>query len=122
MDLQGAARRGVPGPEAPADGDSQDGDPRVGPPLRLDGPGSGAVRQQARPVRGRGARRAMTDRDALLASIHATPDDDAPRLVFADWLDEHGEPERAEFIRLQVAQRREYETNGRTDVLEGLFV
>jgi uncharacterized protein (TIGR02996 family) len=64
----------------------------------------------------------MTDRDALLVAIHATPDDDAPRLVFADWLDEHGEPERAEFIRLQVAQRREYEANGRTDVLEDLFV
>jgi uncharacterized protein (TIGR02996 family) len=29
------------------------------------------------------------------------PDDDAPRLVYADWLDEHGEADRAEFIRLQ---------------------
>src|SRR5689334_18621005 len=27
--------------------------------------------------------------------------DDAPRLVYADWLDEHGDPERAEFIRVQ---------------------
>src|SRR5262249_23230049 len=26
----------------------------------------------------------------------------APRLVYADWLDEHGQPERAEFIRLQI--------------------
>ena len=31
----------------------------------------------------------MTERDALLAAIRATPDDDTPRLVFADWLDEH---------------------------------
>ena len=64
----------------------------------------------------------MTDRDALLAAIHAEPMDDAPRLVLADWLDENGEPERAEFIRLQVAQRREYEAHGRTDRLEDLFV
>lgn len=64
----------------------------------------------------------MTDRDALLAAIHAEPMDDAPRLVLADWLDENGEPERAEFIRLQVAQRREYEAHGRTDGLEDLFV
>jgi len=34
------------------------------------------------------------------AAIAADPDRDAPRLVFADWLDEHGEAERAEFIRL----------------------
>jgi len=64
----------------------------------------------------------VTDRDAFLTAIHGAPEDDAPRLVFADWLDEQGEPERAEFIRLQVAQRREYETNGRTHVLEDLFV
>src|SRR5262249_48056502 len=30
-------------------------------------------------------------------------DDDAPRLVYADWLDEHDDPERAEFIRVQIA-------------------
>jgi uncharacterized protein (TIGR02996 family) len=43
----------------------------------------------------------MSDRDALLAAILAQPDDDTPRLVYADWLDEHDEPERAEFIRIQ---------------------
>jgi uncharacterized protein (TIGR02996 family) len=30
------------------------------------------------------------------------PPDDTPRLVYADWLEENGEPERAEFIRVQV--------------------
>jgi uncharacterized protein (TIGR02996 family) len=43
---------------------------------------------------------------ALLAGIIDDPDDDR-RLVFADWLDERGGPERAEraeFIRLQVAE------------------
>jgi uncharacterized protein (TIGR02996 family) len=43
----------------------------------------------------------MSDRQALLRSVVAAPDDDAPRLVFADWLDENGAPERAEFIRVQ---------------------
>lgn len=49
----------------------------------------------------------MTDREALLAAILANREDDTPRLVFADCLDENGESERAEFIRLQVelAQR-----------------
>src|SRR3982750_4314118 len=44
----------------------------------------------------------MTDHDPLLAAIIADPDEDTPRLVFADWLDEHGEPERAEFIRVTI--------------------
>ena len=64
----------------------------------------------------------MTDGDALVAAIRAAPEDDAPRLVFADWLDEHGQGERAEFIRIQVAMRREHEAHGRTDRLERLFV
>lgn len=38
----------------------------------------------------------------LLAAVIAHPDDDVPRLVLADWLDEHGESERAEFIRVQI--------------------
>ncbi|MFO0825950.1 MAG: TIGR02996 domain-containing protein [Gemmataceae bacterium] len=45
----------------------------------------------------------MNEREALLRAVCENPDDDTPRLVFADWLDEHDEPERAEFIRLQVA-------------------
>jgi uncharacterized protein (TIGR02996 family) len=48
----------------------------------------------------------MTDRAAFLAAIAAAPADDLPRLVFADWLDEHGDPDRAEFIRLQCAAAR----------------
>jgi len=43
---------------------------------------------------------------ALLAAIVATPDDDLPRLVYADWLDEHDQPERAEFIRVQCEAAR----------------
>lgn len=43
----------------------------------------------------------MTSHD-LLAAILAAPNDDLPRLIAADWLDENGEPERAEFIRYQI--------------------
>ena len=43
------------------------------------------------------------ERQSLYAAICAGPRDDLPKLVFADWLDEHGDPERAEFIRLQCA-------------------
>ncbi len=39
---------------------------------------------------------------AFLAAIADRPDDDLPRLVYADWLDENGQPERAEFIRTQI--------------------
>lgn len=34
------------------------------------------------------------------------PDDDTPRLILADWLDEYGEPERAELIRVQCELAR----------------
>lgn len=44
----------------------------------------------------------MDQREAFLASIIENPDDDAPRLIFADWLDENGEAERAEFVRIQI--------------------
>jgi uncharacterized protein (TIGR02996 family) len=43
--------------------------------------------------------------DAFLRTIVANPDDDAPRLVYADWLDEtedRANADRAEFIRLQI--------------------
>jgi uncharacterized protein (TIGR02996 family) len=44
----------------------------------------------------------MPDAKSFVAAIAAAPADDLPRLVFADWLDEHGEPDRAEFIRTQI--------------------
>jgi uncharacterized protein (TIGR02996 family) len=43
---------------------------------------------------------------ALLAGIAAEPDEDAPRLVYADYLDEHGDHDRAEFIRVQCEAER----------------
>jgi uncharacterized protein (TIGR02996 family) len=44
--------------------------------------------------------------DDFLQTILASPDDDAPRLVFADWLEEAGDCDRAEFIRLQCEMAR----------------
>jgi uncharacterized protein (TIGR02996 family) len=43
------------------------------------------------------------ERAALLAAIVAEPDEDAPRLVYADWLQEHDDEEQARFIRDSVA-------------------
>ena len=41
---------------------------------------------------------------AFLEAILHEPDDVGHRLVFADWLEDHGEEDRAEFIRLQVGR------------------
>lgn len=41
---------------------------------------------------------------AFLDAILAEPDDLTHRLVYADWLDENGRPERAELIRLQIGR------------------
>jgi uncharacterized protein (TIGR02996 family) len=45
--------------------------------------------------------------ETLLRACHDNPADDTPRLVLADWLDEHGQPQRAELLRLTLALRRE---------------
>src|SRR5262245_1555069 len=37
---------------------------------------------------------------AFLEDIKAHPEDDVPRLILADWLDERGDP-RGEFLRVQ---------------------
>jgi uncharacterized protein (TIGR02996 family) len=46
----------------------------------------------------------MSDDAAFIRAILEDPADDAPRLVYADWLDEHGQSERAEFVRIQCDQ------------------
>jgi uncharacterized protein (TIGR02996 family) len=51
----------------------------------------------------------MPDDPAFLRMIAAAPDDDAPRLVYADALEESGDPAlaaRAEFIRVQCERAR----------------
>ncbi|VTR97168.1 TIGR02996 domain-containing protein [Tuwongella immobilis] len=44
----------------------------------------------------------MTDAE-FLDAIRQRPDDDAPRLIYADWLEEQGQFDRAQFIRVQCA-------------------
>ena len=48
----------------------------------------------------------MDDQAALTAAVCDRPDDDTPRLVFADWLDDHGHPDHAAFVRAQVELAR----------------
>lgn len=47
-----------------------------------------------------------TDEQAFLDLIFAHYDDDVPRLVYADYLDENGHHHRAELVRLQLALAR----------------
>jgi uncharacterized protein (TIGR02996 family) len=51
---------------------------------------------------------AHPDYRALLLSVLESPADDLPRLVLADWLEEHDEPERARRIRFMCAHPRKW--------------
>lgn len=44
----------------------------------------------------------MTEEQAFVQAIAGNPADHVPRLIFADWLEERGDP-RAEFVRVQCA-------------------
>lgn len=44
----------------------------------------------------------MSDRQALINAVLERPEDDIPRLVIADHYEENGEPERGEFVRVQI--------------------
>jgi uncharacterized protein (TIGR02996 family) len=48
----------------------------------------------------------FTDEQPFLDAIFARYADDRPRLVYADYLDDSGEPERAELVRVQLALAR----------------
>jgi uncharacterized protein (TIGR02996 family) len=59
----------------------------------------------------------MTGGAGLLRAILDAPDDDAARLVYADWLEERGDP-RAEFIRLQCAAAQMADDDPRLPALQ----
>src|SRR5437016_242826 len=59
----------------------------------------------------------VSKHEAFLQAIIAAPADDAPRLIYADWLEENGDPTRAEFIRLRIQLR---EQRGRKKALARL--
>jgi uncharacterized protein (TIGR02996 family) len=60
----------------------------------------------------------MRTDEAFLRSILDDPEDDTPRLVYADWLDEQGDADRAEFIRVQVELARLAERDPRRPELQ----
>jgi uncharacterized protein (TIGR02996 family) len=68
----------------------------------------------------RKARWSMTHDDAFLQAIGESPDDDTPRVIYADWLDDHGHYERAEFIRVQCQLARMPAGDGQRHPLEEL--
>jgi uncharacterized protein (TIGR02996 family) len=57
------------------------------------------------------------DHKQLFSAILDNPDEDTPRLMYADWLQEHDDPARAEFIRLQcrLAERLRRDAVPHTD-------
>lgn len=61
---------------------------------------------------------AAMSHSSFLAGIRDDPDDDTARLVYADYLDEEGDPARAEFIRVQIQLARLSEDDDRRSVLE----
>ena len=48
----------------------------------------------------------MGREDSLLRAVIDAPDDDGPRLAFADWRESRGDADRAEFIRVQLRLAR----------------
>lgn len=48
----------------------------------------------------------MGQDNPFLQTILDNPADDAPRLIYADWLEEHGESRQAEFLRLECRLAR----------------
>jgi uncharacterized protein (TIGR02996 family) len=48
----------------------------------------------------------MMENQALLSAIIADPNDDRPRLIYADWLEKHGQFDRAQLIRVQIELAR----------------
>ena len=47
-----------------------------------------------------------SDEKAMLSAIIADPANDTPRLIYADWLEEQGDADRAEFIRIGMDMHR----------------
>jgi uncharacterized protein (TIGR02996 family) len=60
----------------------------------------------------------MQQEEALVQAILDDPEDDAVRLVYADWFEEHGQAERGEIIRLQIELARTAMDRTRRDGLE----
>lgn len=60
------------------------------------------------------------DEMTFLTAIRGNPADDLPRLIYADWLDEHGHAQKAEYLRLVTEMHRLF--NRLDEVRDGLSV
>jgi uncharacterized protein (TIGR02996 family) len=60
----------------------------------------------------------VTYDDVFLQAIIESPEDDAHRLVYADWLEEKGQTDRAEFIRVQCELKKLFEGDVRRQQLQ----
>ena len=58
-----------------------------------------------------------TAEEAFLSDIRANPEDDGVRRIYADWLQENGQPQRAEFIRMQLDLARLSEDDPQREAL-----
>ena len=65
----------------------------------------------------------LSQHEAFLRAIFDAPDDDTPRLVYADFLQENGEEEHAELIRVQceLARLPSYEVDPGPEYTERRF-
>src|SRR5438045_9615976 len=59
----------------------------------------------------------FTDEQPFLDAIFARYHDDGPRLVYADFLEDAGDPERAELVRVQIALARTADDHPRRPAL-----
>lgn len=60
----------------------------------------------------------MSIEKQFLSDILAHPEDDAPRLIYADWLEDHGDPDRAELFRAQIERAKLSRHDPRYEELE----
>jgi uncharacterized protein (TIGR02996 family) len=81
-------------------------------------PSGAAIMAEADSIHERERVDAMTTEQAFLQAIRDASDDDTPRLIYADWLEEHGQSDRADFIRLQCRLARRELTSERWDSLQ----
>ncbi len=58
-----------------------------------------------------------TAEEAFLSDVRANPEDDGVRLIYADWLQDNGQPQRAELIRVQVELARLADEGPRREAL-----
>ena len=64
----------------------------------------------------------MTDDEAFVRMVVDSPGDDLPRLVYADWLQERGDP-RGDYLRAELDWAEPWRRNdaGERGILERIF-